>query len=475
MNTPSPDQIADNPELMLTMSNDELFAIEWPDVKAMQLKAIQSRFDDMRGRIKMLTSLTDDLGIKQITKAEDITPLCFPHTVYKSYSMSYIEKGRYDRLNSWLQGLTTHNIEGIDTSSCDSLESWLSLLEQNTDMRPQGSSGTTGKCSFFPRGTAEEKFRFENYLKVNESFRDEPGSTLRSGDIDFFSPWPVATGRHNIPGMFNTLRKWIYHDKENPAAHVHTLGKGHWDLDLIWLSARITAAQARGETLKMTPVMQRLRERLQEEQKAAPGEDQVERFIHELMVDFADKPVFLFAPFQMLIPLAQECAKRGYKGLHPDSYILGGGKSGSKGIEFPDDWREQCEAVFPPPYQEIYGMTESTSIARLCSAGQFHMPPTIALFQLDPDTSAPLERTGTQTGRLALFDLLPTSYWGGMITGDRITINWDGGCSCGRKGPYIDDDIVRYSNLRDDDKITCSKSPDAYEKAVELTLGAMFD
>jgi hypothetical protein len=25
--------------------------------------------------------------------------------------------------------------------------------------------------------------------------------------------------------------------------------------------------------------------------------------------------------------------------------------------------------------------------------------------------------------------------------------------------------------LRDDDKITCSKSPDAYDKAVELTLG----
>ncbi len=475
MSSYSVNAIADNPELLLKLSNDELYAIDWNDIQEIQLRGIRRRFAEMRERISMLGNLAEDLGINEINKVEDITPLCFPHTVYKSYSMSYIEKGRYDKLNQWLQGLTTHDISGIDTSGCDSLESWLGRIEKNTDMRPQGSSGTSGKCSFFPRGTAEEKFRFESYLKANESFGGERGSKLRSGEMDFFSPWPVATGRHNIPGMFNCLRKWVFHNSENPGAHVHTIGNGHWDLDLIWLSGRITAAQARGETLQMTPIMKQLRERLQQQQSEAPSAERIDRFIHELMVDFADKPVFLFAPYQMLIPLAQECSKRGYRGLHPDSYLLGGGKSGSKGIAFPDDWREQCEAVFPPPYQEIYGMTESTSVARLCAGGHFHMPPAIALFQLDPDTSVPLPREGVQTGRLALFDLLPTSYWGGMITGDRIIINWDGGCSCGRKGPYIDPDIVRYSNLRDDDKITCSKSPDAYEKAVELTLGTAFD
>jgi len=33
------------------------------------------------------------------------------------------------------------------------------------------------------------------------------------------------------------------------------------------------------------------------------------------------------------------------------------------------------------------------------------------------------------------------------------------------------DDIVRYMNLRDDDKITCAKSADAYAKTVDFVLG----
>jgi hypothetical protein len=77
-----------------------------------------------------------------------------------------------------------------------------------------------------------------------------------------------------------------------------------------------------------------------------------------------------------------------------------------------------------------------------------------------------------QTGRLALFDLFAENCWGGIISGDRVTVNWDGGCSCGRVGAYLHSDIVRYSNLKDDDKITCSKTADAYEKAVDYYLGS---
>jgi hypothetical protein len=103
------------------------------------------------------------------------------------------------------------------------------------------------------------------------------------------------------------------------------------------------------------------------------------------------------------------------------------------------------------------------------------MPPWIVLFLLDPETSVPFERSGIQTGRLALFDLLADSYWGGAISGDRVTIDWRGGCPCGRKGPFILNDVVRYGNLRDDDKITCSRSSDAYEQAVSFVLGSTPD
>jgi hypothetical protein len=116
-------------------------------------------------------------------------------------------------------------------------------------------------------------------------------------------------------------------------------------------------------------------------------------------------------------------------------------------------------------------MTEATGACRLCSAGWFHWPPNIVTFVLDPDTGEPLPRSGRQTGRFALFDLCASTHWGGAVTGDRITIEWDAQCSCGRTGPRIMDSVTRYSALRGDDKITCAMSPGAYERAAETLVG----
>ncbi|MBK7318856.1 hypothetical protein [Candidatus Villigracilis affinis] len=49
---------------------------------------------------------------------------------------------------------------------------------------------------------------------------------------------------------------------------------------------------------------------------------------------------------------------------------------------------------------------------------------------LDPD-GTPLPRRGVQTGRAGYFDLLAQTYWGGILTGDRITVHYDEECGCG--------------------------------------------
>ncbi|WP_199577103.1 hypothetical protein [Paraburkholderia xenovorans] len=36
-------------------------------------------------------------GIDDIQRIEDVAPLLFAHTVYKSYPMSYLERGQFDR------------------------------------------------------------------------------------------------------------------------------------------------------------------------------------------------------------------------------------------------------------------------------------------------------------------------------------------------------------------------------------------
>jgi hypothetical protein len=49
-----------------------------------------------------------------------------------------------------------HDLSSIDTSRCDSLESWVNAIEQGSDLRPTVTSGTMGKISFFfPRSTTE--------------------------------------------------------------------------------------------------------------------------------------------------------------------------------------------------------------------------------------------------------------------------------------------------------------------------------
>ncbi|MBV9842265.1 MAG: hypothetical protein JOY99_12195 [Sphingomonadaceae bacterium] len=460
----------DEPPTFLDLPNEVLFSYDPSAVQEQQFELIRARFAGMRSKIGVLGRLADDLAINDISAAEDITALCFPHTTYKSYSLSYIEQGRFDRLNKWFGSLTAHDLSRVDLNGVDSMEGWLNRVEAATSVRALCSSGTSGKISFFPRDLSEHRLQFRAFLKANAGYRNEPNSGLESGEIDYFAPWPIASGRQSMPNFFRQLDEVLFKDK--PGKHVHTLGNGHWDVDLLWLSGRISAAERKGElaALQLTPKMTELRERLVAERQAGP--DNMEEFFEELFVRQKGKRLFLFAPYNQMIPLAQECIRRELRpDFAPGTYVLAGGRSGSKGVAFPDDWEELCHSVFPGPYQEVFGMTETTASARLCSGGHFHQPPWIATFLLDPDTSAPLERRGVKTGRYAFFDLMPSSYWGGIITGDRITMNWDGDCPCGRSGPYMHQDITRYGNLRDDDKITCSKSPDAYEKAVELTLG----
>lgn len=464
------DQVINDPVRFAMMDNEQVYTMPVADVETFQNTWVKRRHDEMRGRVKVLDRLADDLKIDAVNSVDDALPLFLPHTFYKSYPASFVTKKRYSKLGAWLDTLTTIDIASVDVSACDSLDSWLNTLMRETPIRPLCSSGTGGKISFFPRSTAEEYVFIRNYILFTSSFRGELDGGLDGGMVDFFTPWPVATGRHNLPVLYGLLRDYIYKDK--PGEHVHTLGQGHWSADMLWLSGRLRAAQAKGELdqIEITPEVEALRAQLAEDARATAAN--IDSFIDELILGQRGKKVFLFAPPKELIALSRACKARGLKSDFTDnSFIFVPGRSGSKGEHFPQNWLEECTEIFPQPYQGVYGMTEATGHGRLCSAGHYHMPPWIILSLLDPDTGEPFPRKGRQTGRLALFDILATTYWAGAVSGDRVTMDWDGGCSCGRVGPYILDDIARYSNLRDDDKITCAKSTDAYEKTVEFVLG----
>jgi len=65
---------------------------------------------------------------------------------------------------------------------------------------------------------------------------------------------------------------------------------------------------------------------------------------------------------------------------------------------------------------------------------------------------------GVPDGRAAFYDLFRRARLGGVISGDEITVDWDGSCACGRTSVHIGHDIVQYSEKQgvEDDRISCS-------------------
>src|SRR3546814_12069997 len=51
----------------------------------LQLEAVRERFSERRGQIKVLDKRAKETGVDEITSLDDVVPLLFAHTNYKSY------------------------------------------------------------------------------------------------------------------------------------------------------------------------------------------------------------------------------------------------------------------------------------------------------------------------------------------------------------------------------------------------------
>ena len=166
-------------------------------------------------------------------------------------------------------------------------------------------------------------------------------------------------------------------------------------------------------------------------------------------------------------------ARTGIKGVFAgDSAVLTGG--GTKGFVLPDNFIEVIkEFMGVDTIQEGYGMSEIGGFHWACEHGHYHLSPWVIPFVLDPETSEPLPRAGTVTGRAAFYDLLNDSHWGGIISGDEVTIHWDTPCPCGRKSVYLSHDIIRYSDKEgiEDDRISCSATQQVQDEVVNFMRG----
>jgi hypothetical protein len=447
------------------LTTAELFSLDYEEVAKLQLHHFRKRFHQLRKPISALDRLAEDVELNDITSLDDLALLSFPHTIYKSYSVSSVENNRYEQMTKWLQSLTTHDLSKADLTGCDNLDEWMKRLENATPLRPVTSSGTSGKISIFPRSALEEPYFLENFVRPLDPYPGEHSVDLRSGTVPIFNPWPSRRGRHNLPITFRLLRDRIFSGREDMLV---TLDNKFMGAEALWLAGKLRRADNLGEQLVLTP-----REKiLSKELAVTPGQDEAlwDQFIERAVVSQKGKTILFFGVWIQLYQLATECRKRGVAVEWSEKSVLATG-GGTKGFSFPDGWRDLIDEMFGRyTARQMYGTSETTASMVACEAkDRLHPMPWGVQHVVDPDTGAVLPRKGVQHGRLLIFDTLAESYWSGTATGDEVVVHWDGGCVCGRKGPYFENKIQRLSDTRGgDDKITCARTPQAFERLEEF-------
>lgn len=150
--------------------------------------------------------------------------------------------------------------------------------------------------------------------------------------------------------------------------------------------------------------------------------------------------------------------------FHPQSILATGG--GAKGLKLPEDYMAQIYRFRGPVRHKmnVYGCSEMSVKFPACERGHYHIVPWIIPFVLDREGEHLLEHQGGQVeGRFAFLDLSYSARWGGLITGDKVTMDHSETCSCGPPGPVVcAGSIARYSDLGEADKITCSGTMESY-------------
>jgi hypothetical protein len=452
----------DKPSLWPERGLDVLYTLSWRDYQPIQLETMKRRFDLLRGKIDSLDRLASRQKVDGFDSFSEALPLFFDHRVMKSYPLAIIENRDFPKLTAWLNRLTAHDLTKMDLSGLKTIDDWLTRLD-DFGMLVGHSTGTTGKLSFMPRSQSEYPAWHSAY---HEAFRASSGVDGRKEFVDTF--YPGYRGGHQM----GLKLLWLFN---MPAAggpeHYHTLYQSRMSADLMALAGRLQAAEDRGEVdkLGLDPALLEKRREMIEQGKRR--EQDMQAWFEKLSVDFRGQRVKIGGTFGDLIRVAQHGKAKGLTcEFGAGSWIASGG--GMKGFkEIPDNWRGLIMDFFGiDRITSTYGMSEMTGLTPKCPHEHYHFPPYMVPILIDKDANE-LPREGVQTGRLACFDLLAESYWGGFISGDQVTMHWDDACPCGWKGPYVEDNISRFAEMEGgDDKITCAGSAQAYNEFMDYVM-----
>lgn len=441
-----------------TLPFEELFSLARGDVEPLQREALKRRFDTLRTGIVALDRLATRQGVDSVDDFDDVVPVLFDHRVLKSYPLSLIEKRQFDRLTAWLDRLTTHDLRSLSLDGLATVDDWIERLDAH-GMIVGHTSGTSGKLSFIPRSQVEWPAWRETYRQMR---RAATGLDTVVEKVPSFAP-TYRSGHH----MSIKLAQLFSKEEAAGEGSRHVLYDYAMSSDLMSLAGRLVQAEERGELdeLEIDPALLEKRAMLIESSRHR--DEDLAQWFGKLADEHRGQKVWIAGLSAELTRLASRGLEQGVRcEFAPGTALLSGG--GMKGYAAPPDWKQRIMTFFGVErIGSLYGMSECMGQAPRCSEGYYHFFPHTIPILLDEDY-APLPRNGTQSGRMALFDLLAETYWGGFISSDRTTVRWEEDCPCGWNGPRVADDIARFGELPgEDDKISCAGTAQAYNEFMD--------
>ncbi|RJF91599.1 hypothetical protein [Sphingomonas cavernae] len=437
-------------------SSDDRFNIPYAELRALQVEALNERFQENKGTIKLLSHRAREAGLSEVRSLDDAVQLLFPHTAYKSYPENWLLEERWDKLTKWLSTISAHPIRPIDMEGIADVDDWIDRL-QAAGHFISCSSGTTGKSAMLIASQKDMDWSKTDTVNV---FSWGSGVQPRR-DRKIMGLAPVAkVPKNEVIGeaqreAFGDPTKEPFHYPV-PAITVGSLTR------MVVLRKAIADGTARpGDIAEFE---QTSRERQEAMDRA------VDIAADEMIAHRHDK-LYIAGMWNALYQVARAVRERGYsaKDFDPDNCIYIGG--GLKRAQLPEDYQQFVHETFNIPegrHFQNYSMQELNSGMPKCREGnRYHVPSWIVPMILNKDGDALLahDYDGEVEGRAAFFDLSLDGRWGGVITGDRISLDY-GPCACGNAGPSIRDNIARYADLEGDDKIGCAGTVDAYVRGV---------
>ena len=443
-------------QLLALANATDRFSYPPEELRHIQLQAMNERFQDRKDRIKLLKHRAEAAGISAISQFSDMVPLLFPHTAYKSYPESFLTGEKWDRLCKWLETVSSYPITAVNAADINGIDDWIDQLEANGHY-VSCSSGTTGKSAMLIASGQDAAWWRQDIANVFSWGSGVP----QSRDYRMMGLAPVAAVPKNRI-MGEALEDAFGDpDKEHYRLNMPPITVGQL-VQMVVLRKKMTDGSALPEEIAALQDIGKERE------------SALERAMHEAaekLVRHRDEKLMLSGMWSSLYKVASLVRELGYSGkdFNPDNCIYVGG--GLKRAQLPDDYQSFVHDTFNIPPQrnfQMYGMQEiNTGMPRCNEGNRYHVPPWLVPLILDESGEHLLDHNGGNIeGRAAFFDISQDGSWGGVISGDKINIDFSP-CKCGSASPSIADNITRYSDLKDgDDKIACSGTVDAYVRGI---------